>query len=306
MVPLALLPARPLNTGHVLAVDIGGTKFRAGIVGADGRVLTADLVSTPSTSDPELLWAELSSLAKRVLEDPLASAALACGVGCGGPMRAHGDAVSPLNIPGWREFPLRSRLEALTGMPTFVDNDAKALALAEGFYGSAKDCEDFLAMVVSTGVGGGLVVDGRLLEGRLGNAGHVGHVVVVPDGRRCVCGGQGCLEAEASGTAIEAITGRAPAEAPPAVVERTGTLVGRAVASVAALVDLDLAVVSGSVALGFGAPFFAAAQKELSARARLDYVARAQIVPGGLGADGPLVGAGAVGLRGIGLVGSRS
>ncbi len=306
MVPLTLLPARPLSAGHVLAVDIGGTKFRAGLVGADGRVLTADQVPTPPTPDPEILWAEVSSLVKRVLEHPLASAASACGVGCGGPMRAHGDAVSPLNIPGWRDFPLRSRLESLTGMPTFVDNDAKALALAEGRFGSAKGCDDFLAMVVSTGVGGGLVVDGRLLEGRLGNAGHVGHVVVVPDGRRCVCGGQGCLEAEASGTAIEAYTGSAPAEAPPGVVERTGMLVGRAAASVAALADLELVVVSGSVALGYGAPFFAAAQKELSARARLDYVARAQIVPGALGADGPLVGAGAVGLRGIELVGSGS
>ncbi|HTX63237.1 MAG TPA: ROK family protein, partial [Acidimicrobiales bacterium] len=154
--------------------------------------------------------------------------------------------------------------------------------------------------VVSTGVGGGLVVDGRLLDGRLGNAGHVGHVVVVPDGRRCVCGGRGCLEAEASGTAIEALTGHAPAEAPPHVIERTGTLVGRAVASVAALADLELAVVSGSVALGYGRPFFDAAQLELSARARLDFVAHARILPGALGADGPLVGAASVGFRGLG------
>jgi glucokinase len=216
-------------------------------------------------------------------------------------MRAHGEAVSPLNIPGWRDFPLRSRLRSLTGLPTFVDNDAKALALAEGHFGSASGVRDYLAMVVSTGVGGGLVVDGRLLDGRLGNAGHVGHVVVVPDGRRCACGARGCLEAEASGTAIEVVTGRPAAEAPAWVIERTGTLVGRAVASVAALLDLQLALVSGSVALGFGAPFFAAAQAELSARARLSFVADARVVPGALGEDGPLVGAAAVGLRGIGL-----
>ena len=303
MVPLALLPARPLSTAHVLAVDIGGTKLRAGIVGADGRILATGTVPTPSMSDPEGVWVALASLVRKMVEHPLAGAALACGVGCGGPMRDHGDAVSPLNIPGWRNFPLRSRLEALTGLPTFVDNDAKALALAEGRYGSAKGSFDFLAMVVSTGVGGGLVVDGRLLDGRLGNAGHVGHVIVVPDGRRCTCGARGCLEAEASGTAIEAITKVAPAEASPEVVERTGTLVGRAVASVASLLDLDLAVVSGSVALGFGAPFFAAAQRELAARARLDFVSRARIVPGALGADGPLVGAGAVGFRGTELGG---
>ncbi len=303
MVPLALLPARPLSTGHVLAVDIGGTKFRAGVVGADGRILAARLVPTPATTDPEGLWCALAALLRDVLGSPPARGAQACGVGCGGPMRDHGDAVSPLNIPGWRDFPLRSRLEALTELPTFVDNDAKALALAEGRYGRARGCDDYLAMVVSTGVGGGLVVDGRLLDGRLGNAGHVGHVIVVPGGRRCACGARGCLEAEASGTAIEAFTGNPPAAAPPEVVVRAGTLVGRAVASVAALVDLDLAVVSGSVALGYGPPFFAAAQKELSERARLAFVADARIVPGGLGADGPLVGAAAVGFRGVELAG---
>ncbi len=153
-------------------------------------------------------------------------------------------------------------------------------------------------MVVSTGVGGGIVLDGRLLDGADGNAGHIGHVIVVPDGHRCGCGAHGCLEAEASGTAIAAITGRPPAEAGPEVVERTGTLVGRAVASVANLLDLRLAVVAGSVALGFGTPFFAAAQAELDARARLDFSAGATIRPGGLGADGPLVGAAAVGWRG--------
>lgn len=215
-------------------------------------------------------------------------------------MRDRGELVSPLNIPGWRVFPLKSRLHGLTGLPTFVDNDAKALALAEGLFGSAVGSSDYLAMVVSTGVGGGLVVDGKLLDGRLGNAGHVGHVIVVPDGRICGCGARGCLEAEASGTAIEAMTGRPSADAPPDVVERTGTLVGRAVASVAALLDLDLAVVSGSVALGFGRPFFDAAQAELSARAKLSFAADARIVPGALGADGPLAGAAAVGFRGLG------
>ncbi len=224
---------------------------------------------------------------------------LACGVGCGGPMTGHGERVSPLNIAGWREFPLRERLTALTGVPTFVDNDAKALALAEGWTGAAKGTRDYLAMVVSTGVGGGIVLDGHLLDGRLGNAGHIGHVVVEPDGRPCACGGRGCLEAEASGTAIAAVTGRPPVDASSAVVERTGTLVGRAVASVATLLDLDLAVVAGSVALGFGRPFFEAARRELRYRAGMPFSAGTRLLPAGLGAEGPLVGAGAVGWRGV-------
>jgi glucokinase len=152
-------------------------------------------------------------------------------------------------------------------------------------------------MVVSTGVGGGIVLDGRLLDGRDGNAGHIGHVIVEPDGHVCGCGARGCLEAEASGTAIAKITGRPPAEAAPDVVTRTGTLVGRAVASVANLLDLDLAVVAGSVAFGFGEPFFAAARAEIDARCRIEFARATRIVPGALGRDGPLIGAAALALR---------
>jgi glucokinase len=152
-------------------------------------------------------------------------------------------------------------------------------------------------MVVSTGVGGGIVLDGRLLDGADGNAGHVGHLVVEPDGRLCPCGSRGCLEAEASGLAIAAITGRPPADAPPAVRERTGRLVGRAVADVCVLLDLGLAVVAGSVALGFGEVFFTAAQAELDRQARISFARGARIVPAGLGADGPLIGAAAVARR---------
>ncbi|HWH34891.1 MAG TPA: ROK family protein, partial [Acidimicrobiales bacterium] len=163
--------------------------------------------------------------------------------------------------------------------------------------------------VVSTGVGGGVVLDGRLLDGAGGNAGHIGHVIVVPEGRTCGCGAQGCLEAEASGPAIARATGRPAAEAGPEVVARVGTLVGRAVASVANLVDLRLALVAGSVALGFGPPFFAAAQAELDRRARLEFSRGATISPAGLGDAGPLIGAAAVGWRGLGadlLARSRS
>ncbi|HEX3946906.1 MAG TPA: ROK family protein [Acidimicrobiales bacterium] len=285
-----------------LAVDIGGTKMAAGLVSRSGRLTTVATVPTSHPDDAEaeaeMLWSALAGLVEGVLSQA-DGPVLACGVGCGGPMAGGGETVSPLNIPGWREFPLRRRLTGLTGLATFVDNDAKALALGEGWMGAARGRTDYLAMVVSTGVGGGIVLDGRLLDGRLGNAGHIGHVVVEPDGRRCACGGRGCLEAEASGTAIAAVTGRPAAEATVAVIERTGTLVGRAVASVATLLDLDLAVVAGSVALGFGAPFFEAARREVRARAGMPFSAGTRVVPAGLGGRGPLVGAGAVGWRGL-------
>lgn len=289
-----------------LAVDVGGTKLAAGLVGLDGTLV--ERATVPTRDDgagpdaAERLWGDLAALVEGVVGDAgPGDRLLVCGVGCGGPMRAGGDEVSPLNIEAWRGFPLRARLSELTGLRTFVDNDAKALALGEGWVGAAAGCTDFLAMVVSTGVGGGIVLDGRLLDGRLGNAGHIGHVVVEPEGRACRCGGRGCLEAEASGTAIAALTGHPPREADRGTVVRVGTLVGRAIASVVNLLDLPLAVVSGSVALGYGPPFFAAAQAEMDLRCGLDFARGAKVVPGGLGDAGPLVGAARVGLARTGL-----
>jgi glucokinase len=280
------------NPATLLAIDIGGTKLAAGRVTAVGDVVVHRAVPT-GDGDAAELWQRLVELVDGVREGD----EVACGVGCGGPMQPGGTAVSPLNIPQWRGFPLQARLADHLGLPVVIDNDAKALALGEGWRGAARDVGNYVAMVVSTGVGGGIVLDGRLLDGAAGNAGHIGHVVVEPDGRRCSCGGRGCLEAEASGSAIAAMTGRSPVDASLELRRRTGTLVGRAVASVVNLLDLRLAVVAGSVALGFGDPFFDAAQAELEARARLEFARGARITAAGLGADGPIVGAAAVARR---------
>jgi glucokinase len=286
--PLAAMPDRA-----VLAVDIGGTKMEAGIVDGDGDILMRERTATPSSDDPEQVFGALRQVVIAVLDrSPVLPAS--CGVGCGGPMEVGGETVSPLNIKGWRRFPLRARLADLTGIDVVVDNDAKALALGEGWKGAARGSSDYIAMVVSTGIGGGIILDGRLLDGSSGNAGHIGHVIVEPEGRHCVCGGRGCLEAEVSGTAIAAITGRPAAEADSATRRRCGTLVGRAIASVANLLDLQLAVVAGSVALGYGEEFFSAAQEEIDLQCRLDFSRSTRILVGGLGADGPLIGAAAV------------
>ena len=181
-----------------------------------------------------------------------------------------------------------------------MDGDAKALALGEGWKGAGAGVPSFLAMVVSTGVGGGLVVDGRLLDGTSGNAGHVGHVVVIPDGALCGCGSHGCLEAEISGSAIGLRLGGAASGAGPEEVERAGRLLGEGLAGVVTLLDLSRVLVGGSVALGFGEPYFAAANAALHARARLGYTAGCEVVPVGLGGDGPLIGAGGLAWRSLG------
>ncbi len=279
-----------------LAVDVGGTKIEAALVDRQGVVTRRDRIETAGI-DGEALFAAVAGLLGPYQDGSIS----VCGVGCGGPMTDGGASVSPLNIPQWRRFPLRDRLADVLGVEVRVDNDAKALALAEGWIGAAVGVRNYIAMVVSTGVGGGIVLDGRLLDGSTGNAGHIGHVVVEPDGFLLPHHVRGVLEGEASGTAIAAMTGRPPAEATPEVITRAGTVVGRAVGSVANLLDLRLAVVAGSVALGFGAPFFAAAQAEIDRITDLDFSRGTRIVPSGLGDQGPLVGAAAVAYRGLGF-----
>ncbi len=289
----------------VAALDIGGTKIEAGVVSADGTILhrrrAPTQVFAPSQSSAGGDSAANDPLTQqviRMLEDVISQSGVspsAVGVGCAGPMSGFGPsgatAVSPLNIEPWSGHRLGSEVSAALDLPTYVDNDAKALAMAEGRWGAAKDTSNFLAMVVSTGVGGGLVLNGAPLDGREGNAGHIGHLIVEPNGARCVCGARGCLEAEASGMAIERRTGSEPRLAPREERLRCGRMVGRAVASVANLLDLRLAVVAGSVALGFSEPFFTAAQEELDRLALLDFSRGARIRPAGCGADGPLLGA---------------
>ncbi|MGP4099988.1 ROK family protein [Nonomuraea sp. KM90] len=185
----------------ILAIDVGGTKMAAGLVGRDGTVARSRRVATPQGADAETLWRTLTDLV-----EPLAQGAEGVGVGCGGPMTWPEGEVSPLNIPGWRDFPLRARLAALfPGLPVRLHNDAICLAVAEHWKGAGQGSDDMLGMVVSTGVGGGLILNGRLVNGRTGNAGHIGHVVVEPEGGpRCGCGGHGCLEAVARGPALAA------------------------------------------------------------------------------------------------------
>jgi len=280
----------------VLAIDIGGTKIGAGVVDRDGVLLRSAFEPTPTGPEPEAIWKALVAAVARVEHD----GAAAIGIGSAGPMSAGGVTVSPLNILGWNDFPLLQRVEDAYGLPVVVDGDAKALALGEGWRGAAADVSNFIAMVVSTGVGGGIVVDGRLLDGAQGNAGHIGHVVVVPGGAVCGCTARGCLEAEISGTAIGKRIGAPSAQASAEEVQRAGRLLGEGLGSVASLLDLELIAVGGSVALGFGEPFFAACNEALHATSRIGFTAGCRVVPVGLGKDGPLIGAGALGWRMLG------
>jgi glucokinase len=277
----------------LLAVDVGGTKLAACVDGGDvSRVRTGD--------DP---WAALTGLL-----DPLAVGAEAIGVGCGGPMEWPSGVVSPVNIPAWRTgFPLRERLAERYSVPVRVHNDAVCMAIgehADGGWG----VDDLLGIVVSTGVGGGIISRGRLLEGARGNAGHIGHIVVDAEGPACGCGGRGCVEAIARGPALVAwaaargcdatdgVSLAARAAAGDAVAleafERAGHAVGVAISSAAALLDVRVVVVGGGLAL---VPhLWPPMRQAVKEHARLSYLRDLRVVPAALGERSGLVGAAAL------------
>ncbi|MGB0115130.1 MAG: ROK family protein [Ilumatobacteraceae bacterium] len=296
-------PAAPPAVGKVmLAVDIGATHFQTGLVTARGALIDREDAPIELDVGPEQHYTALAALVTQML-DRAADRHLATVVGIGASSGGHVsrglETVTPLSVSSWRDFPLRSRLVELTGIECHGDLDARALALAEGWLGAAQGQSNFCTITVAAGVSGGVVLDGDLLDGHSGYAGQLGHFVVEPGGRRCSCGTQGCLEAEASGQAIDAITGRPASEPSYQIMQRTGGLVGRTAASICNAFDLSLVVVGGSIALGFGSTFFHAAQIALDDHARLSYSRGARIVPSRLGEEGPLVGAGAVGWRGV-------
>ncbi len=294
-------PPKPFAPA-ILAIDVGSSWFEAGLVTTKGELVDRASVRAEPDAGPEAHFSRLADIVEQQLglADRHELRIAAVGIGCDCPITANCEAVSPVSLSAWREFPLRERIRELTAKRVYGDGDGKALAMAEGWTGAAKGYDNYCVMTVSTGVGGGIVLDGEVLAGASLNAGHIGHIIVDPNGRRCRCGARGCLEAEASGTAIEAITGRSPTEPTYEIMQRTGRLVGRAAASLCNLLDLDLVVVGGGVALGFAATFFNAAQEELSSDARLPYSRQARITPTRLGDRGPLIGAGAIGIRGWG------
>lgn len=282
----------------VLAIDIGGTKVDVGLVTADGEIITSNRLLTQEGPEGSLYERVLDLAQKTVAE--AVTHPVAAGIGCGGPGRDTYSRVSPLNIPQWRDFPLRQKLEYDLGIQAFIDNDAKALALAEGWLGAAKNQTNFIAMVVSTGIGGGIVLNGDLLEGNEGNAGHIGHIFVQPNAGQDALGVIGLLEGSASGSGISRRYGMEPHEVPLEIRHETGVLVGRAIASVANLLDLQLAVVSGSVAFGFGDAFFDSAQQTIDELTKIEHSKGTRIKPGALGDQGPLIGAAAVALKKMG------
>jgi len=298
--------------GPTLVLDIGGTKIAAGLVDSEGQLLHQNRQPTPHSTDPEQVWAA----AEQTIVDALAAAGgevSGAGISSAGPIQLHDGTISPVNIVGWRGFPIRDRVAAAVGgVPVRLAGDGLCMALGEHWLGAGQGARFMLGMVVSTGIGGGLVLDGAPYGGRTGNAGHVGHVVVDQHGPPCNCGGRGCVEAIASGPhlvtwAREQGWSAAPdadakeladAAANGDVVavrafRRGAAAIAAMIASVAAVCDLDLVVIGGGVAKA-GPVLFDPLHAALRNYAGLDFISRLRVVPAALGGEAGLIGAAAL------------
>jgi glucokinase len=297
-----------------LALDIGGTKIAAGLVDADGTLVAREQLPTPDGDDAEAIWDVVAQL---VATMTTRSAVRGAGIGSAGPIHLPTGTVSPINITAWQNFPIRDRVAAmLPGLPVRLGGDGLCMALGEHWRGAGRGASFLLGMVVSTGVGGGLVLDGKPYDGRTGNAGHVGHVVVdgLADdgGELCSCGGHGCVETIAAGPrmtrwarghgwagppnadAKELADAAAAGDALARNAFRRGaTAVAAMIASVGAVCDLDLVVIGGGVAKS-GGLLFDPLHEALSRYARLDFIAGLRVLPAELGGDAGLIGAAAL------------
>src|SRR4029077_19103854 len=180
-----------------LALDIGGTKVAAGLIDADGTLLHHAKLPTPD-GDAEAVWTVVDTLVTEAVAKA-GGRVRGVGIASAGPIDLPTGTVSPINITQWKGFPIVERVSTLTGVPVRLGGDGLCMALGERWRGAARGAQFLLGIVVSTGIGGGLVLDGAPYDGRTGNAGHVGHVVVDPDGGPCSCGGRGCVETIAAG-----------------------------------------------------------------------------------------------------------
>jgi glucokinase len=308
-----------------IGLDVGGTKIAGGVVTATGRILDRERAPTPPSDDEPATLA-----AMRAVIDALRARhpeVEALGVGAAGLIDWPDGRLRWAPHNAYRGLELRRLLHDATGLPTTVDNDANAAAWAEACFGAAVGADDMVLVAVGTGIGGGLVLDGRVYRGSAGLGGEVGHLMVTPEGPPCACGNRGCLEALASGGALgrmgreaaaadpsgrlatlaggpDRVTGEvvflAAGEGDPVAValfERLGFWLGVGLATLTTIFDPELLVIGGGLA-ATGDLLVGPARRSLE-RHVLGRPHRAlpPVVPARLGSDAGLVGAATLALE---------
>jgi glucokinase len=300
-----------------LALDLGGTKVEAALVDPHGAIAPDTRFRQPTgpTRTSDELAASVSTVVTQALDSlPVGAELIGVGIGSAGPIVVRDGAVSPLNLAAWRRYPLRAQVQELVqrsapDLPITLRMDGLCITLAEHWIGAAQGVDNVMGMVVSTGVGGGLILGGQTVAGPSGNAGHIGHIEVAGFDDPCPCGGRGCLEAIASGphtvawARSQGFTGATGEELGAAyaagdrvairAVKRSGLAIGRAIASATALLDLELVAIGG----GFShvtPDLFDFIAEPIAERREFDYIRAVRVVPSALSSDGPLVGAAAL------------
>lgn len=306
----------PRPADVVLAVDFGGTKVEAALVRADGTVIDGSrrraatgrgaAVPELEASVTDVVLHALGAL--RALGDH--AVLIGAGIGSAGPIDRAAGTITPLNVPAWRGYPMRALVERTVTdagfpVPVALELDGTAIVLAEHWVGAAQGADSVMGMVVSTGVGGGIIAGGRVIVGKSGNAGHIGHVDVAGITGEPTFGNAHVLEAIASGphtvafarrdgfagTTGEELAAAYRAGDPVAreAMKRTGTAIGRAIASATALLDLNVVAIGG----GFSRAtpdLFDVIRAEI-ARHHFGFVRDVRVVPSALSDEGPLIGA---------------
>ena len=310
----------------VLALDIGGTKLAAGVVTPSGEIVAEQREQTDPTSSPAEILEVLLALSKKSIEraETRWGELKAVGVSFGGPVDyPAGRTVTCHHLAGWEGVPLRDQVAERAGVPAVIDNDANAAALGETMFGAARGCEHVLYLTVSTGIGAGLVLDGRLHRGADSMAGEIGHVLVAPDGPLCTCGRAGCLEAVAAGPGIaraarealetgeasvlqevprDRLTAKHVAEAAKSdalaarIMVQAGEYLGRGIAGAVNLINPQIVVIGGGVSEA-GEVLLKPVREAVRRYAVPESARGLRIVAGELKARGGLLGAAALALQ---------
>jgi glucokinase len=303
---------------YVIGIDLGASKVLLGLVDPLDRVIAYERVPTLPLEGPAAAVERIAAAAERLIAGlPPGAKVSAAGLCSPGPLDHHtGVLRDPPNLTGWVDVPLRQMLADRLALPVALEHDAKASATGELHYGAGKGYRDMAYVVVGTGVGAAVIMDGEVWRGAHNSAGEIGHITIDPAGDRCACGSVGCVETFCSGPALARHYRRAldrhgvPAAARPPepiggetvtclaadgdlialeVLASAGEALGAAIATVAMILDIELYVIGSSVAK-CGDLLLAPAREAVFRHAHRSVAERIQVVVSPLGDDGPILG----------------
>jgi len=318
---------------YFIGVDLGGTNIHAGIVDSKGAVLARKFVPTLVNEGEDRVIERLCHVIQELTERYPSGDFQGIGIGAAGIINiAEGEIVSSPNFPGWQDVTLRDIISRRFCVPTVLDNDANAAIFGEQWAGAGIGKRSLIGLTLGTGVGGGIILDGRLWHGSDGMAGEIGHMTVVPDGRRCSCGNRGCLEAYASATAIlnrtiesmprhpennllEIADIKNPSELTSEkifqaacsgnklakeIFRETGAYLGLAIGSLINILNPEIFIIGGGASQAWDF-FYPAMMEEIKLRALKEPAERISVVPTKLGNDAGLIGACGLVAQSLGL-----